>query len=78
MEKDFYSKETIDSKLDLIHELVKSVDVKVDKIDLKQTYTNGKVRRHEKILLVVGTAIIVLLIVSGSKFTDLVTAIIGI
>lgn len=67
-----YNKETIDAKLESIHESIKAVGNKVDAVDGKVSYTNGKVKRQEKVLLVVGTAVIVILVMSGSRFVDLI------
>ena len=78
MSTDYYNRETLDAKMELIHEAVKGVDSKVIELNKKVSYTNGRVRRHEKILLVVGTAVAVLLIVSGSKFVDFAKALAGI
>jgi len=49
-------------------------DLKQDMLDIKEQtiFTNGKVRLHSKILLVVGTAILMLLATSGSEFIQFI------
>jgi len=72
----YYSKETMDAKMDIMHELIKSVDSKVDIVTDKVSFTNGKVRAHEKILLVFGAVVGTLLIVNASPFVTFLDTII--
>lgn len=88
----YYSADTVDAKLitistkldnqdfqrDAMHEIMKDVDKKIDGVIARQDYTNGKVRLHEKLFLIVGTAIIVLIASSGTggvaKLIELITS----
>jgi hypothetical protein len=74
MTERYYNKDCIDAKLDSLHESMKSLGEKIDAVDNKVSFTNGKVRRHEKILLIVGTALFVLLLVNGSEFASFIKA----
>lgn len=82
----YYNSDTIDAKLAVIsaqlgnqdiqreqmHETLKSIDIKMDDLNAKVAYTNGKVRKQEKILLVVGAVVGTLLIVNGSSFVQFI------
>lgn len=72
MKQDYYNKDTVDARLDSIHDTLKNVEGKVDVLNKKVEYTNGKVKKHQQLLLVAGTAILVILFMSGSKFFDLI------
>lgn len=86
MEDKFYNKDTIDAKFSLttekiadVHELLINFKAQYTKdtedVKKKLDYTNGKVRKQHQIILVVGTATLVILVMSGSKFVDLLKAI---
>jgi hypothetical protein len=79
---DYYNKDTVDAKLNVInakldgqdlqrdsmHETIILIDKKIDGVIAQVKFTNGKVKLHEKILLVVGAIVFTLLIVNGSPF----------
>jgi hypothetical protein len=85
MDEKFYSKETMDAKLSLtndkisaVHNLIVEFKNQYTKdtamVKNKLDYTNGKVRKHQQILLVVGTATLVILVMGGSRFVELLKA----
>ena len=59
-----------------VHELVaefkKQYTEDTKEVKAQLAYTNGKVKKQHQIMLVVGTATFVILVMSGSKFIDLV------
>lgn len=63
----YYTKEVIDLKVEAIHARLSGQDRMLEKILAQTTKTNGRMTRMEKIMLVVGTAIAVLLVVNGSS-----------
>lgn len=78
MNSNTYTDRELETKFDDVHE-------KLDRILEQTTKTNGrvssletKVLKQDKIFLVVGTAILVLLIVNGSKFVDFAKTLAGI
>lgn len=63
------------------HENLDSIRFKElhDKLDLilsQTTQHNGRMTKVERILLIVGTVVLVLLIVNGSKFTEFISSVI--
>lgn len=76
MDEKFYNKDTIDAKLEQIHDSIKSVGGKVDIMDAKVTYTNGKVKSLTKILLIVASVTGTLLVSSGSELVKFIMSII--
>lgn len=66
-----YSKRELDHYFGEVHEKMTEFRTEnktgMDMLDRKITYTNGTVRIHTKVLLVVGTAIVVLLATNGSE-----------
>lgn len=64
-----YTKRELDIKLDYIVE-------KLDKIETQTTKHNGRLSRQERILLIVGTAVSVLMVVNGSETLTFLTALI--
>ncbi len=67
-----YSREMIDEKFKAVHIRFSGQDEVLAKILNQTTKTNGRMTRVEKISLVFGTVLVVLLIVSGSRFVDFV------
>lgn len=69
--KNNYSKRELDHYFGEVHEKMTEFRTEnktgMDMLDRKITYTNGTVRIHTKVLLVVGTAIVVLLATNGSE-----------
>lgn len=63
-----YSKEVIDLKIEALNTRFSSQDIVLSRIEGNTKKTNGRVTRMEKLMLVVGTAVIVLLAVNGSPF----------
>ncbi len=79
---DYYNKDTIDAKLsetnqriaethELLVEFKRQYTEDTKEVKRQLIYTNGKVRKHQQILLVVGTATFVIMVMGGSKFIDL-------
>jgi len=62
------------SKRELDH-MFNDIKLQLDRIEHQTTKHNGRLSKVEKILLILGTATIVLLVVSGSKFVDFLMAI---
>lgn len=79
---DNYSNREIDLKFSAVHTRfdaqdarLGSQDVMLQKILTQATKTNGRVTKMEKIILVVGTVVVVLLVVNGSRFVDFLSAV---
>lgn len=66
-----YSKRELDEHFKNMNDRFDRQDKALEKIDMQVAYTNGQVRFHTKVLLVVGTAIAVLLITNGSELAKI-------
>lgn len=67
-EKDYYSRETIDAKLGLIHQLCKENCDTAARIETLATSTNGKVKKHEKIFWFVWGALAIIGLMGAPNF----------
>lgn len=76
MEKDFYNRELIDAKIESIHSRFSAQDHALDKILIQTTAHNGRMRKIEKTLLIVGCVTGTLLIVNGSELIKFLMSII--
>jgi hypothetical protein len=62
-----YDRDLIDAKFLAVHERFSMQDKALGQILGQVTYTNGKVRKMQQILLIVGTTVGVLLVTNGSE-----------
>ena len=67
MEKEFYNREIMDEKLEAIHQRFNQQDFTLDKILQQTTAHNGRMKKIEKTLLIVGCVTGTLLLVNGSE-----------
>jgi hypothetical protein len=70
-----YNKDTIDEMFRGVHTRFDGQDKNLELILKQTTDHNHRMSKIEKVLLVVGTAVLVLLITNGSKFVGFVSAI---
>ncbi len=73
-----YSRDTLDEKFKGVDRQFEGQNRTLTAILEQTKKTNGRVTRMEKIMLVVGTALIILLIVSGSSFINFAKTLAGI
>jgi hypothetical protein len=74
MEQD-YTKRELDSKFSEVTQHLSDQDKKLDRILTQTTEHNHRMSKIERVLLVVGTVVIVLLITNGSRFVDFASTI---
>lgn len=73
MSKEVYSKNEIDMKFKNRDLMFEHVDEKLERILVQTTMHNGRLKKIEKCLIIVGTAVAVLLITNGSEFIGFVS-----
>lgn len=65
-----YTKRELDSKFEAIHERFGNQDRTLEKILTQTTLHNGRMKKIEKTLLIVGCVSATILIINGSELVD--------
>lgn len=71
-----YTRLEIDLKFDAVHKRFDDQDVTLKQILVQSKMHNGRLNKLERVLLVVGTAVLVLLITNGSSLVEFAQALV--